>query len=319
MNYLFTFLALVFINLLALGQKTKELNKEYFLDFKNLEHFDNGTDVLELKERVNYELFLKVKEGYNRFIHPSEEEKKKANETKPFQGEKGEYTLNNEYQKFNFSINENGLISGSASLVQIEDEYTYFWNFNFDSGKIKYAELKTETSGNPIRKVEISDSLFVMQYFDIKNGDFAGKRIIKNVKKYDHWIDTRYNNKGIIIWEENKLQMTKKTFYDDGKPQTYINLKTEESIEYDDIGKKIKHSYPTKDKKWCIENYEDGLIIEKRCRTSDNSQQTKYHYKNGQLVNYEIDDFIKDEIRTYDKNNKLLSTRKNSYKQLQEQ
>lgn len=314
MKKLFTFLTLLLINIFSFGQETKELSKKHFLDFNNLEHFDKGTDILEVKERVNYELYLKVEQDYNRFKHPSEEEKKKAYETNPFKGEKGEYFLNNEYQQFHFSVNEIGLISGNANLVQSENGYTYFWEFSFDAGKLKYAELKKELSGNPIRKVEINDSLFVMQFFDINNGNFSGKRIIRNVKDYDNSIEILYDENENIRREENRLQKIRKTFYKNGKPESYHNLLTEESIKYDDMGRKTQHFYPTKDKNWCNEYYENGLIINKNCRNSDDSQQTRYHYKNGKLEKYEIVDYIKDETRKYDKNNKLVSTEKNTYK-----
>lgn len=314
MKRLFTFLTLLLIHTFSFGQKTVELSKKYFLDFNNLEHFDKGTDVLELKERVNYELFLKVKEDYNRFKHPSEEEKRIAYETKTFKGEKGEYILNNEYQQFHFNVNEIGLISGIANLIQTENGYTYFWKFNFDTGRLKYAELKKELSGKPIRKVEINDSLFVMQFFDINTGNFTGKRIIRNVKDYNNSIEILYDENENIRREEDRLQKIRKTFYKNGKPESYQNLLTEESIKYDDMGRKTQHSYPTKDKKWCNEYYENGLIINKNCRNSDDSQRTQYYYKNGKLEKYEVVDYAKDETRKYDKNNKLVSTEKNIYK-----
>jgi len=314
MKKLFTFLTLLLINIFSFGQETKELSKKHFLDFNNLEHFDKGTDILEVKERVNYELYLKVEEDYNRFKHPSEEEKKKAYETKPLICEKGEYVLNNEFQKFHFKVDENGFLSGSANLVQTERGYTYYWNFDFDAGKLKYAELKKDFAGKPVRKVDIKDSIFVMQFFDMNTGAPSSKRIIKNFKDYNNSIEIIYDERENIIREENRLLKTKKTFYKNGKPESYHNSLTKESIEYDDTGRITQHFYTTKDKKRCNEVYENGLIINKKCRNSDESQMAQYYYTNGKLEKYEIIDYVKNETRKYNKNNKLLSNEKNIYK-----
>ncbi|MHC5310264.1 hypothetical protein ACYSNM_09435 [Myroides sp. LJL116] len=314
MKKLFTLFCLLFFTSFCFGQDAIELSKEYFLDFKNIDHFKKGSEQLQVKERVNYDLYLQVKEAFKYSKGPEGLDLKKAFEMTPFKAEKAEYIVNNEYQQFHFNLDENSLLSGNATLVQSEYRDQYYWNFNFDAGKLKNAEVKLDPLGNTIRRVDINDSIFMVQFFNKNTGNPTGKRVIKNYKDPANSIDITYDKEGSIVEENNKQLKTKKTFYPNGNSKTYENALTQENIKYDDMGRITQHYYIVDDKEGHLETYQQGVILSKKSRSLDGSELTEYYYKDGNLEGYKVVDFVNDQTRTYDKNKKLLSTETNVYK-----
>jgi len=122
MKKIFTLTTILFTCIFAFGQDVKQLNKEYYLDMSK---FEKGSGILEIKERVNYEIFLKVEKALQNGQLPSDSQKKLAYETREFKPEKGTYFLNNEYQKFRFMIDEKGQFIGKAQAeITKKQRYT---------------------------------------------------------------------------------------------------------------------------------------------------------------------------------------------------
>ncbi|MDR6969606.1 hypothetical protein J2X31_003639 [Flavobacterium arsenatis] len=217
---------------------------------------------------------------------------------------KGFYLLNNPFQKFGFEIDDRNQFVGSAKYETKEE--IKLSTINFKNGKVILHET-VNIFDEPLRKITINDSLFTAISYE--KGKIVRKHI-ENIKLgggQSNEIRIHYFENGNIELEQNNIDNTFKTFYENGKPKLYKNGKTQEKIEYDIEGKKTEHTYITNNKK-CSEFLKNGIIQSKDCDILDKSLTYFYHYKNGKLDNYEILDRTIDQITKYDKNNKLIKT-----------
>jgi hypothetical protein len=292
------------------AQNVKELNEKYYLD---LDKFEEGFDVLELREYINIEMKKNVekafqKESYNFYTN---EYQKTAFESKIFEPNEGSYLLVNTYQKFQFNIDEKGQFTGIANFERIKRENTTYWTFNFINGKVKEVEIKKNPFNKPITKIKVNDSLLIFNYFDEMNQRLKGKKVMKIGGGFYNSVVTEYYDNGNIEFEEDRIKKINVRFYENGKKKSYYNSSNKESIDYDERGRKTEHSYPTKDNGWCSDYFENGHITKSNCNNANFSKKTEYYYKKGKLNHYEISE--NGEIRKFNKNNKLISKKKEIY------
>ena len=304
-----TLIAMLFTQF-ALGQQVKELKDKYILKTRQLQ---DGVRTLEITELSNSALYWQVRDKIANRIRPNSEDIHKSLDGKFFTPTEGKYFLNNNDQKFWFTIDKNGRFADSAIFESNDFGEKEYWTIFFDKGNISIADVKQSRDGHSIRKIEANDTLFVTKFFKESNGTLTKKRVIKNGGNWQNSILTEYYEDGKIRSENDGVNKIQKNFYENGKQRSFSNSKTNESIYYDQQGRKTEHSYPTKDNGWCREYFQNGLITNKNCNNSDHSQKTNYYYKNGKLDYYEIEDNIKGEIKKYDKNKKLINTEKTIY------
>lgn len=304
-----TVITILFTHFLV-AQQVKELNEKYILKTEQLQ---DGVRTLEIVELTNSPLYWEVRDKVKRRIRPDTEDINKSLESKKFTPTEGNYFLKNNDQKFRFTIDKNGNFSDRATFENNDFGEMEYWNFAFDNGKISTADLKQTPEGNVIEKIVADDDSFVTTYFSKNTGKMTKKRIIKKGGNWQNSFLTEYYEDGSIKSENDGMKKIRKYFYENGKQRSFENSETNETIDYDKTGLKTEHSYPTKDKGWCREYFENGLITSKKCNSSNHSQKTNYEYKNGKLDSYEIEDGEKGEIKKYDKNKKLISTEKAVY------
>ncbi len=304
-----TLIAMLFTQF-ALGQQVKELKDKYILKTRQLQ---DGVRTLEITELSNSALYWQVRDKIANRIRPNSEDIHKSLDGTFFTPTEGKYFLNNNDQKFWFTIDKNGRFADSAIFESNDFGEKEYWTIFFDKGNISIADVKQSRDGHSIRKIEANDTLFVTKFFKESNGTLTKKRVIKNGGNWQNSILTEYYEDGKIRSENDGVNKIQKNFYENGKQRSFSNSKTNESIYYDQQGRKTEHSYPTKDNGWCREYFQNGLITNKNCNNSDHSQKTNYYYKNGKLDYYEIEDNIKGEIKKYDKNKKLINTEKAIY------
>lgn len=311
MKKLLTLTALLFTYLFTFGQKETKLCEKYILKTDQLQ---DGLRTLEIVELVNSSLYWEVwNKIHNRRVRPSQEDISKSLETIKFTPKEGKYFLNNNYQKFWFTIDKNGLFKDTADFENYKEGKTEYWTFRFENGNVTEVNVTLEKDENPFKKIEANDTLFVTKYLNPKNGNMIKKRVIKNDGDWHKSFVTGYYESGNIKSEDDGINNVQKSFYENGKLNSYENTKTHETINYDEQGRKTSHSYPSKENYWCNESYKNGLITNKNC--SNSSQEIQYYYKSGKLDYYEVNDHIKSEMRKYDENNKLISTVKLNYTQ----
>ena len=299
-----TLATLLFAFIFAFGQKVIELNSKYFLDSNK---FDNGkSDIIEIIEYVNYDMYLKHKEARKNNKRLSIADENKAFETKLFHPEKGNYFLNNEEhnQKLRFSIDEKGQFTGtSQGEIQDYDSKINYYTFHFKNGKTVATEVK-DSAGKLIKNYEINDSILITKGYN-QNEKLNYKTIFKKNKSYPNSIVIDYYENGNIKSENDYISDTNKTFNENGLPQSYKNYKTKEEIKYDDFGKKLTRSYHT-EKERCFEYFKSGIITQRSCANKDNTKDVEQSFKDGKLDYYHITE--KGERKKYDKNNRLIKT-----------
>lgn len=294
----------------AFGQQVKELNEKYILKTKQLQ---DGIRTLEILELSNSSLYWEVRDKIGNRIRPNSEDINKSLESTIFTPTEGKYFLNNPDQKFWFTIDKSGRFTDSSIFENDDFGEKEYWTIFFKNGNISAADVKQNREGNSIKKIEANDTLFITKFFSEKNGKLTKKRVIKKGGNWQNSISTEYYEDGKVKSENDGINKIVKYFYENGKQKSFSNSSTNESIDYDTLGRKTEHSYPTKENGWCREYFKNGLITTKDCNNSNHSEKIKHYYKNGKLDYYEIEDNIKGEIKKYDKNKKLISTEKAIY------
>lgn len=275
---------LFFFGISAYGQEVKKLNDSYFL---NLEKFEKGSGILEIK------------------ANPENREKEIITL------EEGTYFLENKNQKFWFKINDKHQFTETAKAQITKGEKLYILYFTFENGLALEADLK-DTSGHLISHFETKDSVFVVKHFR-QTGKLAKKIVLRIGRGLSDAVETAYYDNGNIKSENDHVNKTTRLFYENGKAEYFYDSGTEEKIYFNENGQKTEHNYYSKEKEWCTEYFENGTIVSKNCNSADHSQKIQYYYKNGKLDNYEVELFSTGEIKKYDKNNKLLESRKATY------
>jgi|GEM_PF-1314371 len=287
------------------AQEYKNLDRIYYVDFQDI-----NKDEIQIRKYLNVELnekWWQARKNYELYRKNEDSEFLNANGAEAHKSEKvdlakGFYLLNNQHQGFGFEINDNQQFTGNAKYQNKETDQVS--DIIFKDGKIISMET-VNIFNEPVKKITISDSLFTEIWYE--NGKITRKNT-ENLKLgggQSNEIRTHYFENGNIQLEQDNISNTFKTFYENGTPKRYENGKTQERIAYDTNGRKTEHTYIADDKK-CNEYYENAIIQSKKCETLDNLTTYFYHYKNGKLEDYEVLDRTKDEIRTYDKNNKLI-------------
>ena len=297
----------IIISNITFAQEYKTLDSIYFVDFGNINKGE-----IQIRKYLNFELNKKwwlTQKNYKlyqknedlEFINKNGND---AHKSEKINLSKGFYLLNNSFQKFGFEIDDKNQFVGNAKYETKEE--VKLSTINFKEGKVILFET-VNMFDEPIKKITINDSLFTE--ISYKKGQIDRKNI-ENIKLGGgqlNEIRIHYFENGNIELEQNNIDKTFKTFYATGKPMLYKNGNTQEKIEYDIAGKKTEHTYVTDNKK-CSEFFKNGIIQSKDCDILDKSMTYFYHYINGKLNNYEILDRTKDQIRKYDKNNKLIKT-----------
>ena len=297
----------IIISNITFAQEYKTLDSIYFVDFGNINKGE-----IQIRKYLNFELNKKwwlTQKNYKLYQKDEDLEFINKNGNDAHKSEKinlskGFYLLNNSFQKFGFEIDDKNQFVGNAKYETKEE--VKLSTINFKEGKVILFET-VNMFDEPIKKITINDSLFTE--ISYKKGQIDRKNI-ENIKLGGgqlNEIRIHYFENGNIELEQNNIDNTFKTFYENGKPKLYKNGNTQEKIEYDIEGKKTEHTYVTDNKK-CSEFFKNGIIQSKDCDILDKSMTYFYHYINGKLNNYEILDRTKDQIRKYDKNNKLIKT-----------
>lgn len=289
------------------SQEYSHLNDECFVDFRKLE---NGK--IEIKKYLNPELnkrWLTAQKEYKENQNSDAYEFIKNNYDEAHKSEnidltEGQYLLNNSYEKFGFEIDENKQFTKIAKY-QIK-ENGELSDIKFQNGKVISFET-VSLFDEPLKKITINDSLFIEIIY--KNGKIFRKNLTNIVLGggQSNQVRIHYYSNGNIELEQNNIENTFKTFHENGEPELYRDYTNHEEIEYDNEGQKTKHSYISENEK-CMEIFEKGIIQLKECDSSDKLKTYSYHYKLGKLEYYEVLDRTKDEIRIYDKNDKLIKT-----------
>jgi len=284
MKHSITLTILFFLGISAYGQEVKKLNDSYFLD---LEKFEKGSGILEIKANPEHR------------------------ETEIITLEQGTYFLENKNQKFWFKINEKHQFTETAKAQITKGEKLYTLYFTFENGLAFEADLK-DTSGHLISHFETKDSVFVVKHFR-RTGKLAKKIVLRTGRGLSDAVETAYYENGNTKSENDHINKTTRLFYENGKAEYFYHSGTEEKIYFNDNGQKTEHSYYSRDKEWCTEYFENGTIVSKNCNSADHSQKLKYYYANGKLAYYEVELLSTGEIKKYNKNNKLLESRRAIY------
>ncbi|PUV25007.1 hypothetical protein [Sphingobacterium athyrii] len=275
---------LIFLGITAYCQEVRKLDDSYFLD---LEKFEKGFGILEIK------------------ANPENREKEILTL------KEGTYFLQNKNQKFWFKINGKHQFTETAKAQITKGEKLYTLYFTFENGLAIATDLK-DTSGNLISHFETKDSVFVVKHFR-QTGKLAKKIVLRTGVGLSDAVETAYYENGNIKSENDHINKTTRLFYENGKAEYFYHSGSEEKIYFNKNGQKTAHSYYSKDKEWCTEYFENGTIVSKNCNSADHSQKIQYCYKNGKLDYYEVELLSTGEIKKYDKNNKLLGSRKGMY------
>ncbi len=310
MKKIITLIAVFFIQMIAMAQ-VKELNEKYLLRTRQL---SGGVRTLQIDELVNSKLYWEIKEQVSNGIRPSTEDINKGVQTKKFiPKEEGKYFLNNNEQKFWFTIDKNGLYVDSAFFEDNETMQPFYWTFHFENGNITKVIVQHDRNESPIRMIVANDSLFTTTSFNPKTGNMLKKQIIKNGGDWSNSVVIEYYESGVVKREEDRINKIEKSYYENGKLSYYHNSNenVEERISYNEKGEKTEHRYLATNKEYCEESYKNGIITEKECRSSGSI--TKTYYKNGKLDSYEIES--NGELKIYDRNKKLIKTEKMYYPQ----
>lgn len=284
MKQIITLTILFFFGISAYSQEVKKLNDSYFLDLKK---FEKGSGILEIRENPE-----------NR-------------ETEIITLEEGIYFFENKNQKFWFKINGKHQFTETAKAQITKGEKLYTLYFTFENGLAIATDLK-DTSGHLISHFETKDSVFVVKHFR-QTGKLAKKIVLRTGAGLSDAVETVYYENGNIKSENDHINKTTRLFYENGKAEYFYHSGTEEKIYFNENGQKTEHNYYSKDKEWCTEYFENGTIVRKNCNSADQSQKIQYYYQNGKLDYYEVELFSTGEIKKYDKNNKLLESRKAIY------
>lgn len=309
MTRLFTLIAILLTHF-ALGQQVKQLNEKYILKTRQLQ---DGIRTLEIVALSNSSLYWEVRNKNANRIRPNVEDIDKSLASTIFTPTEGKYFLRNPEQKFWFTIDESGKFTDSAIFENDDFGEKEYWTIFFENGNISAADVKQNPDGNAIRKIEANDTLFITKFYNEKSGKLTEKRVIKKGGNWQNSISTEYDENGNPEYENDGINKTAKSFHENGKQKSFRNSITNESIDYDTLGKKKEHTYPTKENGWCTEYFKNEQITRKVCNTSNHSEKITSYYKNGKLDYYEIEDNIKGEIKKYDKNKKLINSEKAIY------
>lgn len=299
------FLIFIFNASMIFAQDYTELGDDYFVDYTNIENAN-----IYIRKYSNPELSKRWWEAQKRYAADNNKEDlafvgkniKEASKSEIVKFKKGEYLVNNSFEKFGFVIDNSGNITGIAKRL-VKKDYA-ITDFMFENGNLVSA-VTNNIEEKPIKKITITDDWFTEESY--KDGELARNRKVnrKRSAKEGNEITTYFFSNGKVEYEQNSIDKTFKTFYENGNPKLHRNDAKYEETEYAESGKKIKYSYDI-DGKRCFEEYENGIIARKNCDSSDKLTSYFYHYNNGKLQDYEILDRNTDKIKKYDKNNKLL-------------
>lgn len=226
---------------------------------------------------------------------------------------KGSYILKSDNEQLEFDINENGQLYGTGDYVKKGKAFSHFI---FKDGKVIEVNT-TDNAGNPLIMITINDTLFLKKTFNTKTGKLDEQYEIRNGGGAEQSINTTYYENGNINTDRNKITKSYTQNYQDGTTEFFENLETGETIYYDELGNKTSHHYRSEDNGFCEDIYESkDVITQKKCRSPDRKIETNYYYENEKLTRYEILDHNIGEMKTYDKNKKLISTEKIGYIQM---
>lgn len=212
----------------------------------------------------------------------------------------GNYIIDNHLEVAKFTINEQGKLSGKLKL----DNKRHNSETDADLIEGVLQESTTTVNGVVYSKNKLTDSVFIHQRF-FPNGKLneLEKTWLVAGSDYKKTIRQEYYNNGQLLISSNGRTGKSTSYYKNGKKERESDEKTGSGAFYNENGKVHRKYYRTKTDT-CNEEYTDGLIYSKTCRTA--SGEKYYYYKKGKLDYYEAYDRILGKTLVYDaKGNKI--------------
>lgn len=211
----------------------------------------------------------------------------------------GNYLVNSSTVYWEFSINEQGNLSGASYFKDIDEGMKYELTFK-DGIAITGNLFKDETL---ISKFTIDNNILCIRYFDESNVLVSQTEVYLDLVDQENIVCTSFYDNGNKMRVENSMEQTIVSYFSNGAIESEQNLIGQWSKFYEESGLISSEMHCEGDRKTVV-SYFNGIITDKMILSDE--QNMYYHFKDGKLSNYEVCNNATEEVVCYANDGRII-------------